>query len=58
MLRVKKKRAGVYNQVEKLEAEADSFYMTWYSNNAPKKSLDFLKFGKIDSYSLEYLLEV
>ena len=25
---------------------------------AAKKNLDFLKFGKIDSYSLEYLLEV
>ena len=58
MLHIKEKRAGFYNQVEKLEAEAESFYKTWYSNNAAKKSLDFLKFGKIDSYSLEYLLEV
>ena len=48
----------MYNRVQKLEAEAESFYMTWYSNNAAKKNLDFLKFGKIDSYSLEYLLEV
>ena len=28
VLRVKKKQAGVYNQVEKLEAKAESFYMT------------------------------